>query len=273
MSAPSARKPGKSKGFAKQSWRRYVALGDSSTEGMDDPDSDGGYRGWADRLAEHLAVYQNGIEYANLAIRGRTTNQILTTQLPVALSLKPDLATVLAGMNDILGSTFDPVAVAAEVEFMFRALADAGTRVLTFTLPDPTPNLPFTRRMQPRLVAFNAELRAAAERSGALMVDIAEFTGGSDPRLWSDDRLHGNSLGHARVAHALAHGLDLPGFDHSWREPLPPADPGPLVESVRANLVWAHQYALPWFWRNLRGRSSGDGLSPKRPQPAPVRLS
>src|SRR6185436_10937152 len=31
---------------------RYVAIGDSSTEGLDDPRSAGGFRGWADRLAE-----------------------------------------------------------------------------------------------------------------------------------------------------------------------------------------------------------------------------
>lgn len=272
MSTTPARKSKQSKGSPKRCWRRYVAIGDSSTEGMGDPDGEGGYRGWADRLAEHLAVYQGGIEYANLAIRGRTTHQILTTQLPVALSMKPDLATVIAGMNDILGSTFDPVAVAAEVEVMFRVLADAGAMVLTFTLPDPTPNLPFTRRMQPRVVAFNAQLRAAAQRAGAVLVDVAAFTGGSDPRLWSEDRLHGNSLGHERVAHALAHGLALPGFDESWLVPLPPADPGPRVEAVRADLLWAHQYALPWVWRTVRGRSSGDGINPKRPEPAPLHL-
>ena len=272
MSAP-ARNTKQPKHFNKPTWRRFVAIGDSSTEGMDDPDGEGGYRGWADRLAEHLATHQSGIEYANLAIRGRTTHQILTTQLPVALSMQPDLATVLAGMNDILASPFDPVAVAGEVEFMFRVLAEAGATVLTFTLPDPTPNLPFTKRMRPRLIAFNEELRGAAARTGAVLVDIADFTGGSDPRLWSEDRLHGNSQGHERVAHALAHGLGLPGFGDGWRRPLPPAVRDPLVEAVRADLAWAQQYALPWFWRNLRGRSAGDGLAPKRPTPEPVRPS
>jgi lysophospholipase L1-like esterase len=249
-------------------WKRYVAIGDSSTEGMDDPDGLGGYRGWADRLAEHLAAHQGGLEYANLAIRGRTTAQILAEQLPAAVALRPDLVTVLSGMNDILGSTFDPAAVASQVEIMFQTLAEVGATVLTFTLPDPTPNLPFTGRMQPRLLAFNAELRGAAQRAGAVLVDIGEFTGASDPRLWSEDRLHGNSIGHERVAHALAHGLGLPGFDDSWREPLPPAQPVPPVVAVRADLVWAQQYALPWIWRSVRGRSAGDGLGPKNPNPA-----
>jgi hypothetical protein len=120
-------------------------------------------------------------------------------------------------------------------------------------------------------VAFNAELRAAAKRTGVAMVDIAAFPDASDPRLWSDDRLHGNSAGHARVAHALAHGLGLAGFDDSWREPLPAPSPRGVVDNIRSDLAWAHQYALPWFWRAVRGRSAGDGRPPKRPRPAAVR--
>src|SRR5262245_32662206 len=104
--------------MAGRRWARYVALGDSSTEGLDDPEPTGGFRGWADRLAEHVATHQSGVEYANLAIRGRLTAQIVAEQLPVALALKPDLATVLAGMNDLFQPGFDPVAVAADVESM-----------------------------------------------------------------------------------------------------------------------------------------------------------
>ena len=251
-------------------WARYVALGDSSTEGLDDPDPTGGFRGWADRLAEHLAAHQSGVEYANLAIRGRLTAQILAEQLPVALAYKPDLATVLAGMNDLFQPGFNPVAVAADIEAMHRALIAAGATVLTLTLPDPTPNLPLTRLMQPRLANFNDELRLAAERAGAVMVDVAAFAGGSDPRFWSEDRLHGNSDGHERVAHALAHGLGLPGFDERWQDPLPPAAPLPLTDGLRSGVFWAYEHAVPWLWRTVRGRSLGDGLRPKRPEPSPV---
>ncbi|HEX6872737.1 MAG TPA: SGNH/GDSL hydrolase family protein [Micromonosporaceae bacterium] len=248
-------------------WQRFVAIGDSSTEGMDDPDGAGGYRGWADRLAGHVASAQGGLEYANLAIRGRLAAQIRAEQLPTALALKPDLATVLAGMNDVLTTTFDPVAVAADVAAMFAALRDAGATVLSFTLPDPTPNLPLTRRLRPRVSAFNSQLRLAAARTGVIMVDVASFPDASDPRLWSPDRLHGNQFGHERVAHALAHGLGLPGFDDSWRQPLPVPLPRGLVESVRDDVAWARHYALPWLWRALRGRSAGDGRSAKLPEP------
>jgi lysophospholipase L1-like esterase len=251
-------------------WQRYVAIGDSSTEGLHDPDATGGFRGWADRLAGFIAAHQGGIEYANLAVRGRATAQILVEQLPVALAMRPDLATVVSGMNDILAPGFDPVEVAAGVEQMFRELTQAGTTVLSLTLPDPTPNLPLTRKMQPRLVAFNDELLAAARRHDVIMVDLASLEHGSDPRLWSDDRLHGNSEGHELVARALAHGLGVPGFDDSWRKPLPPRDPPGRVDAVLSDLTWAHAHALPWLWRTVRGRTAGDGLEPKRPEPMPL---
>jgi lysophospholipase L1-like esterase len=252
-------------------WLRYVAIGDSTTEGLYDPAEAGGYRGWADRLAGHIAAHQGTLEYANLAIRGRTTEQIRAEQLPAALDMQPDLVTVVGGMNDILAPAFDPVTIAGQVEQMFAAFADAGATVLTFTLPDPTPNLPLTGIMQPRVLAFNEELRGAADRAGAVLVDVATYPSASDPRLWSADRLHGNSTGHELVARALAHGLGLPGFDDSWRTPLPGRrEQPPLGHAVLAELAWAQEHALPWLWRSVRGRSVGDGLAPKRPAPSPL---
>jgi lysophospholipase L1-like esterase len=250
---------------------RFVAVGDSTTEGLDDPDDQGGYRGWADRLAGHLAAVQGPLDYANLAVRGRLTAEIRDEQFEAALALKPDLVSVVAGMNDLLRPTFDPDAITAEIEYMFAAFRAAGACVISFSLPDPTPNLPLRNQFQPRLRAFNQALTAAAHRQGVVWVDIAGFADNSDPRLWSEDRLHGNSRGHARVAHALAWGLGLPGFDESWREPLPPAGPLPArVDALRADVHWMRHHALPWLWRNARGRLAGTGRAPKRPLPAPV---
>lgn len=113
----------------------------------------------------------------------------------------------------------------------------------------------------------------ASRVPGVIMVDVAAFADASDRRLWSIDRLHGNSAGHEVVAHALAHGLGLTGFDESWRAPMPPAPPLPLVGSVQSDVAWLHQHALPWLWRTVRGRSAGDGLGPKRPIPVPVTLT
>ena len=250
---------------------RYVAIGDSTTEGLDDPDGHGGYRGWADRLAERLARLEPDFRYANLAIRGRRTRQIRDEQLPRALALAPDLATVVAGMNDLLRPRFDFAAYRENLRAMFAALRGQGAVVLTFTLPDLSRVAPLARPLGQRRLRMNAILREVAGETGALAVDLAAHPVASDPRLWSDDRLHANSLGHARVAGALAHALELPGADASWAAPLPDAPASPLHARLSAELAWTRRHLLPWLARHARGRSSGDLRAPKRPALAPVR--
>src|ERR1044071_5560938 len=105
---------------------RYVAIGNSTTEGMDDPRPDGTYRGWADRLAERLAEINPDLLYANLAVRGRRISQVRAEQLAPALALEPDLATVVAGLNDLLRRRYDPDATAGHLEAMLVELRGAG---------------------------------------------------------------------------------------------------------------------------------------------------
>jgi lysophospholipase L1-like esterase len=246
-------------------FERYVALGDSSAEGLDDPDGAGGYRGWADRLAERLALVQGEVAYANLAIRGRRTRQVLDEQLAAAVAMRPDLATVFCGTNDVVARRFDLAGLAADLELLHCGLVGAGATVLTFTLPDLAPVLPLARHLAPRVTALNEVVRRSAAASGAVLVDVAAHPVASDPRLWSDDRLHANAAGHQRIAAALAAALGLPGSDGGWSEPLP-ARPAPSHrQRLAAELGWLRRHFLPWALRHARGSSSGAGRQPKRP--------
>ncbi len=250
---------------------RYVALGDSSTEGLDDPYDDGrGWRGWADRFAEHLAVTHPNLEYANLAVRGRLVRQVLDEQLPVALALQPDVATVFAGVNDALRPGFDLAGVVADLEHLMGALTATGCQVLTITTPDPSAVMPIARRLVPRIAAYNAGVRLAAERTGAVVADVAAHPVGRDRRLWSPDRLHANSLGHERIAAGLAAAAGLPGSDDGWTLALPEHARRPAATVLREEAVWLRRHFAPWVLRRLRGRSSGDGVQPKRPVPRPL---
>ncbi|MEU8247622.1 GDSL-type esterase/lipase family protein [Nonomuraea sp. NPDC048916] len=252
------------------SFKRYVALGDSQTEGLGDGDDTLGHRGWADRLAEHLARADPDLLYANLAVRGRRAAEIRDQQLATALELRPDLATVMAGMNDLIRPGFRAAEVAGVVEEMFAALTGAGAHVVTVTFPDIGRIAPLVRRLAPRVVEFNACLRAAAARHGVTVVDTYPHAFATDSRMWSSDRLHANSLGHARIAAAVAHALGLPGSDGDWALPLAP-QPRPAGWQVAATeLRWAASFAGPWVVRRLRGRSSGDGFTAKRPLLTPV---
>ena len=253
-------------------YERYVAIGDSTTEGLDDPDGNGSYRGWANRFAELVAAQQGQLLYANLAVRGLRTRQILDLQLNRALAMQPDLCTVVSGTNDVLRSNFDVSVYGADVEFMQRALIQQGATVLTFTLPDLTRVNPTARWVSSRIAAMNQKLRDVSAQTGAIVVDLAVLEVASDPRLWSVDRLHANALGHARIARALAHAIELPGSDHRWSESLAPEPRKSTITKLAEHWEWGRAYLWPWFVRRLRGQSSGDGVVCKRPDLSPVQL-
>ncbi len=251
-------------------FERYVAIGDSTSEGMDDPDGKGGYRGWANRLAERIAAQQGSLLYANLAVRGRSARHIREEQLAPALAMKPDLSTVVAGMNDVIGRRFDAKAFAQELISMQGPLVEQGATVLTFTLPDLRPVMPLAHLFGSRVPDLNDAIRRACATTGAILCDVALYPVASDPRLWSDDRLHANSLGHARIADALAYHLGLPGTDESWKEPLPSPPRTTVLDVARAEVAWMRRHLLPWMWRHLQGKSSGDGRRAKRPELLPM---
>lgn len=249
---------------------RYVALGDSTTEGLDDPYPDGTYRGWADRLAERLAVENPDLGYANLAIRGRKVPQIRAEQLEPALALAPDLASVIGGLNDILRRNVDLDRVCADLEAMIEALRGAGATVLVMTYPDPTAVISAARsRVRSRVRAFNHRLLGIAATHGATVLDL-DHDDIAHPALWSIDRLHASGLGHARIAAAAATALGLEAAAEPESLPDPIARPRHL--RIADDAAWAGRHLAPWVIRRVRGRSSGDGLDPKRPALAPVEV-
>ncbi|SDK16877.1 SGNH/GDSL hydrolase family protein [Streptomyces indicus] len=249
-------------------YARYVALGDSQTEGVGDGDDTTGLRGFADRLAEQLAESNPGLRYANLAVRGRLAGQVRSGQLAAALALEPDLATVVAGVNDLLRPRFDADEVAGHLDAMFAALTAQGARVATVTFPDIARIAPAARPLSGRVVALNRRIRESAARYGVSLVETYGHEVVTDARLWSADRLHASPLGHERIAASLAHALALPGSSDAWTHPLPPV--AGAAGGWRAEVRWAAGFLGPWLGRRLRGRSSGDGRVAKRPELLPV---
>ncbi|RRO14731.1 SGNH/GDSL hydrolase family protein [Saccharopolyspora rhizosphaerae] len=251
-------------------YARYVAIGDSQTEGVGDGDDHSGLRGWADRLAARLAALNPDFRYANLAVRGKLIDQVHAEQLQPALELEPDLVTVVAGLNDMLRSECDGEAIAARLEQMISALTEAGARVVTVTYPDIGQVAPMARRWQPRITEFNTRVREIAAKHGTALVEVDLHPVCADRRIWSTDRLHLNSDGHALLAAATASALELPDSDTSWSEPLPTRPEPGFLRSAWEEVRWAAVFLVPWVWRRLTGRSSGDGRTAKRPQLAPL---
>ncbi|MCP2260635.1 Lysophospholipase L1 [Streptoalloteichus tenebrarius] len=250
-------------------WNALVAIGDSFTEGLDDPALDGeGYRGWADRLAERLAAGRPDFRYANLAVRGKLLQQIVDEQVPEAIELSPDLITFCAGGNDILRPGSDPDALAAIFDDAVARMRAAGADVVICTGFD-TKQTPVMKHLRGKVATYNTHLWATADRHGCRVVDLWSMTVLHDPRAWSDDRLHLSPEGHERVALRACEALGVT-TDTRWDAPWPPAPPVDWVSLRREDLRWAKEHFVPWIGRRLRGESSGDGVRPKRPKLTPV---
>lgn len=256
-------------------WERFVAIGDSFTEGMVDahPEREGEYVGWADRVAAGLAGRNASLDrpfgYANLAIRGRLIDAILAEQLGAALELRPDLVSLSAGGNDILRPKVSLDSVMERLEAGVEEIRATGADVLLFTAP----NLAWASivgRVHPRMVEYTAEVWALGQRTGSFVCDIYTMRSLRDARMWGEDRIHLSSEGHARVAAQALWSLGMEFDVRDWLEPLEPAPPLGRFESVRADREWVGQHLRPWIRRRLRGESSGDARSAKRPEVLPV---
>jgi lysophospholipase L1-like esterase len=250
-------------------FQRFVAIGDSFTEGVGDPDPyrPNGWRGWADRVAEVLATKTDDFGYANLAIRGRKLDAIVDEQLEAALALNPDLLSIQGAGNDLLRPSVDIDRLVGRLDEAAERAMASGATVMLYTHGDGGSNGVFGA-IRGRVAIFNELLREVAERHGTVLVDNWRIRGGSDPRYWHADRLHLGPAGHQGVA---MHVLDALGIEHDLQPlELPELVQKSAWERRRANAEWARTHAAPWIGRRLTGRSSGDGVSPKRPELAPI---
>jgi len=245
-------------------WTRYVAIGDSFTEGIGDPEpgSPGGHRGWADRVAEVLAEQTDDFAYANLAIRGRLLQQILDEQVEPALELKPDLISISAGGNDIIRPGTDPDDVASRFEAGLARLTSDGATVVMFNGPD-IGMTPVLGRVRGKVAIYNENLRFLAKKYDAVVADMWALRELADSQMWATDRLHFSPIGHHTVARMVLEALNV-------ENSLEPLQPEPLPKrpwrAARAeDIVWAREHFVPWVLRRIRHQSSGDNVTPKRP--------
>jgi phosphatidylinositol alpha 1,6-mannosyltransferase len=247
-------------------WARYVALGDSITEGLCDTSRvpDGQYRGWADRLAmllAHARVGSGRFRYANLAVRSRRISDVVREQIPAALALKPQLVSVLIGANDLVRVGADPHDLARQLEGGIRTLRAAGCDVLLVT-----PFLPHragARILAKKFAQFASELRAIAAATDSILLDVDALPALGELDMWAEDRVHLQAVGHRFLAYRAANVLGVPDAEALGAlDAALHADDEVPVASLPAR-TWLRVHALPWVLRRLTGRTAGDGLSAK----------
>ena len=239
---------------------RYVALGDSFTEGVGDELPEGRVRGWADLVAEGMAAASpDRVLYANLAIRGRLLDRIIDGQLEHAMRLEPTIVTFNGGGNDILRPNADSEALFRRYTEVIDRVAAAGAQLVLISGGNPTAGLPLGSRIQPKGDLLNELVARLAKDRGVPFADNWSDRELAKPAYWSAGRLHLAAVGHHRVA---ARVLATIGFDHpaGWI-----TEAGGRTDSpgLRAELAYYRRHVLPWVQRRLTGRSSGDGRVPK----------
>lgn len=252
-------------------WSRYVALGDSFTEGlMDVQGPDGRHRGWADRVACALWRRNPDLLYANLAVRGRLLPHVVADQVPQAIALKPDLVSLAAGVNDSLRRSYDLHASMTALENAVVDLRRTGADVVLCAFGDPSRRSLIMGSVSHRIRAANAATRAIAQRHGCRVVDFWGTAAFDGDGMWDSDRLHLSPEGHALAARAALETLGL--GDDSWRTPSPVEHAG-LATRAAGHLRWSARHLAPWALRRARGRSSGDLITPKAASLAPPRCA
>lgn len=250
-------------------WSRYVAIGDSLTEGIGDPEpqSPGGHRGWADRVAEVLSAQTEDFAYANLAVRGKLIQQIMDEQIDAALDLRPDLVSICAGGNDVIRPGSDPDEVTERLERAVARLSSGGATVVMLTAVDVGFS-PVFRSIRGKVAIYNENVRKIAKRYDCIVVDLWAQDELKDSRYWADDRLHYNPLGHHVLACAALDALNVPhGLVEEQPEPFPERT---WRRARQEDLVWAKEHLVPWVIRRIKHQSSGDFVEPKRPEPIAV---
>lgn len=270
MNANEHLQPGPDQHGSGHPWQRFVALGDSFTEGVGDPTPQvqGGLRGWADRVAEELSQGRPDFAYANLAIRGLRLQQILDQQLGPALAASPDLVTLSAGGNDIVFGRSDPDKLAEKIDDGVGQLTRSGATVVLFAGPDWGAT-PVFNKIRGKVAIFNENLHVVAARHEAVMVDLWCVRDLTRPGMWDPDRLHFSPLGHHTIAVAVLNALAVP---HSL-QPLEPKVPArrSWKEARTEDLAWAREYLFPWALRQVR--HVPEELAPKRPLPEPLTVA
>jgi phosphatidylinositol alpha 1,6-mannosyltransferase len=254
-------------------WRRYVAVGDSLTEGLcdDSRTAAGDFRGWADRLALLLALTapsDDPVAYANLAVRSRKVADAVDVQVPLAVAQGADLVSVLIGGNDLVGARPDVPGLAARLSDAVGVLRASGADVLLVT--PFMPMRPASRLFEARFAAFADHLVLAAHEHGAMLLDPRSRADIVHPGVWAADRVHLDSGGHRALAYAAAQVLGVPHATELGALERAVHDEDVDASRRPGDVEWLARHAAPWLLRRLRGRAAGDGRDPKRPVLVPV---
>lgn len=238
---------------------RYVAIGDSLTEGLGDESvkEQQGPGGWADRLAALISREAEGFRYANLALRGCNTRKI-ELQANSAAELAPNFVTVMAGANDLMNLHSRVEEIENRLTKIASDLISVGAQVVLVNLIDPN-HVALARVMRSRAKLMSQLINRVGAKFSLNVVDLNTCNEFRDVRYWSQDLAHFSAIGHKFIANRVAEKI---GLSHRYEMPTVEDLEHPL-ETLSQKFNWLVSEAVPFISRRIQGKTSGDSMSSK----------
>ena len=170
---------------------RYLALGDSLTQGVGATDEQTG--AFPALLSERWRADACEVELRNVGVSGYTAGQVVTDQLPEIENFQPTLITFQAGANDI--ATGVPISEYREnVATVLDAASASGARVIVlaqnewFRSPE---GQNYGSDLAAQREAFDAALIEETTARGIELVDLRPlYQQQADDGLWVEDGIH-----------------------------------------------------------------------------------
>lgn len=184
---------------------RFVALGDSYTIGTSVAEAER----WPNQLAARLPRLEL---IANLGVNGFTSRDLIEVELPRLAALRPDVVSVLIGVNDVVQGV-PAETYRRNVILVLDELVEAvgAARVLVVTTPDYTvtpagADYGDPARQSAGIRQNNAIIAELAAVRGITVVDVYDISleAGTDRSLVAGDGLHPSGAQYARWVERIA---------------------------------------------------------------------
>jgi acyl-CoA thioesterase I len=187
---------------------RYVALGDSYTIGTS-VEAAGRF---PNQLVASLANTVPLELVGNLGVDGYTTTDLIRDELPVLPQLRPELVTLLIGVNDVVQGVAEATYERNAASILDTLLAGLPPdRIVTIAIPDYTVTPAGADYGDPDdqhdgIVANNAIMARLAAARGIAFVDIFDISllAADDRSLVASDGLHPSARQYERWVERLA---------------------------------------------------------------------
>lgn len=187
----------------------YVALGDSLTSGVGAPTFEQSY---PYMVAEKIAESNKQVTLVPLATPGYKTTDIIREYLDKTSAFKPDIISILIGVNDVHG--FEPSAAEfrKNYETIIRRLkAETSAEIYVIAIPNiGTKSLiwpPYNQYYSARTQTFNSALSQLSQTYGVGYIDLYSPTqpfAANSSSYYSKDDFHPSAEGFALWATVIA---------------------------------------------------------------------